>query len=62
MSTNSDPYGLDAGARLAAQQAAERIVVPPPLEPEFPWTVQSFDPVFFGITADPVFPKTRDKG
>lgn len=43
-------YGLNKAARLQAkrdEKAAED--EPPPLEPDFPYQVQPFDPLFFGI-------------
>lgn len=50
---SAEGYGLDKAARIEAeQQEAEEAV--PVLEPEFPFTVVAFDPVFFGVSANPV--------
>ena len=54
----SDGYGLDKAARLQAKHDAEAEAdKPPPLEPEFPWVCEPFDPGFFGITADSETPQ-----
>lgn len=44
-----DGYGLNKDARLKAERAAaiEENKVPP-LDPDFPFQVQPFDPFFFG--------------
>ena len=50
----SDGYGLDKGARLTAKHEGDADAKkPPPLEPEFPWVCEPFDPGFFQITAAP---------
>ncbi len=50
---SSDGYGLDKAARIEAeQQEADEAV--PVLEPAFPFSVVPFDPVFFGVPANPV--------
>jgi hypothetical protein len=44
----NDGYGLDKGARLTAKHEADAEAdKPPPLEPEFPWVCEAFDPGFF---------------
>jgi len=54
----SDGYGLDKAERLKAKHEAEaEKEKPPPLEPEFPYVCEGFDPGFFGIPADPGSPK-----
>ena len=56
----SDGFGLDKAARLKAKHEAEAAAdKPPPLEPDFPWVCEGFDPVFFNIPADPA-PPTAD--
>lgn len=54
----SDGYGLDKGARLTAKHEAEDAAKkPPPLEPEFPYVCEAFDPEFFNIAADSAPPQ-----
>jgi len=56
----TDPHGFDYAARLNAEQAAQQAAaVPPPLEPSFPWVVESFDPFFFGLDQENVNPATK---
>jgi len=46
----NDGYGLDKAARLKAKHEAEaEKEKPPPLEPEFPWVCEAFDPGFFAL-------------
>lgn len=48
----SDGFGLDKAARLKAKQEAEvEAEKPPPLEPEFPYVCEAFDPEFFGMNS-----------
>jgi hypothetical protein len=50
----TDTFGLDKAARLQAKRDAKaKANAPQPLEPPFPFTAVPFDPVFFGMTADP---------
>lgn len=44
-----DGYGLNKAARLKAERA-DTIAAsqPAPLEPDFPFRVEPFDPLFFG--------------
>ena len=53
MATERDSYGLNKAARLRAQaeaRAAEE--APAPLDPEFPYQVVPFDPLYFGVRED----------
>lgn len=44
-----DTFGLNKAARIKAQRETERLEnTPPPLDPEFPYSVIGFDPFFFG--------------
>lgn len=48
-----DPYGFSKAARNRAAEAAEQAKIPTSLNPEFPYTMVPFDPVFFNFTANP---------
>ncbi|WP_009963012.1 hypothetical protein [Verrucomicrobium spinosum] len=45
----SDGHGLDKGARLEAERAATEKEAVEPLDPEWPYRAEGFDPVFFGL-------------
>lgn len=46
---SGDEFGLDKKKRLDAKREAEEQQPAPQLEPEFPFDVVAFDPVFFGL-------------
>jgi len=47
--TQPDGYGLNKAARLKRDRADTlKENQPPPLQPDFPFRVQPFDPLFFG--------------
>ena len=42
--------GLNKAARLLAERLErEKLAAPPPLEPDFPFQVEVFDALFFGV-------------
>ena len=46
----NDGFGLDKTARLAARRdAKEEALKVPPLDPEWPYRAEGFDPVFFRV-------------
>lgn len=55
--TQQDGFGLNKAARLQQQRAdQQQSDTPPPLDPDFPYRVEPFDPLFFG--AFPSHPPT----
>lgn len=48
-----DSHGLNKAARLRAEAAArQEEATPAPLDPEFPYRMVAFDPLFFGVSRE----------
>lgn len=51
--SQSNAFGLNKAARLAAERKSKaENEAPPPLEPEFPYSVLGFDPFYFGVAEE----------
>lgn len=53
MADGTDSFGFDKASRNRAAEAADAAKIPTMLNPEFPYTIESFDPAFFGLSANP---------
>jgi hypothetical protein len=55
MTPNIQLTGLQKSQRLAIDRAEkQKASAVPPLDPDFPYSTNSFDPSYFGIPADPM--------